>query len=237
MNKKQQIVEFLKTGDEQLSKANLDEYKFFKDNEDILITMDDWGHLLYEAYNKEMVTIRMLKQGPEISIQAPAAAVLVPSPENLKTDAAAGGAPKYEMHTPAFLQWKMQDEFGEEDKTSDEIRVAKFLRAIYLKLPVPSRMTPREKRNRPQSLSEGRVETEIQVSIRSKKYKDLEKLGCNAETAKLAEELSTRSKILLSMYIPKEIGVEGDSEVIRIFWGAIMELVSVRDDWFMSNIL
>ena len=193
--------------------------------------MSDWGDLLREASNQEMLTIRMLK-GPEFSVDAPAVSNPTTPVEKVRKDLPADYTATHKPPTPPFLRWKVQDEFGDEDKTADEVRVAKFLRAIYLKLPVQSQMTPKERRNRMQQLDDGRVKADVNINIREKTFKDLESHGTMPETEVLAKELRIKCKVLLSMYIPEEAGLEdGSKKIIQIFWGAIMVLVSVSSIW------
>lgn len=195
--------------------------------------MHDWDDVLEEARDREMISIRMLENVPSFSFDGPSGST---SPSGDATGAQTPTSVKtirQRIVTPPFLHWKMQNEFGEEENTPDlAVREAKFLRAILLKLPVPARMSLKERKKRPQDLSERRALTDTEISIQQRTYEDVEEHVKVAATRELAEKLLDKSAELLSMYIPSkhveaDINGEGSSATVRIFWGAVVELISV----------
>ena len=232
LNKKQQLVEFI---NEEKPESSIDpnNYHFKRDDNDSVITVHDWGDVLEEARDREMISIRMLENVPSFSFDGPSGstspagdAIGAQTPTSIRTI-------KQRINTPPFLHWKMQNEFGEEENTPDVVvREAKFLRAILLKLPVPARMSLKERKKRPQDLSERRALTDTEISIQQRTYEDVEEHVKAATSRELAEKLFDKSANLLSMYIPSkhvEAGIdgEGSSATVRIFWGAVVELISV----------
>ena len=258
LNKKQQILEFLAENSDPSVNIEPNNYGFWRDDDGKQITFENWSTVLQEGRNKEMLTVRMQEDAPSMVVVSPpghafpaasssASAATIPtatanaaSSPALSALASTATTPtivtnavsntkKFTLKTKAFLAWKMQDEFGEEETSPLEERVSKFLRAIYLHLPVPSKMTSKERSKRPQAASEKRAQADQTFPIQQRTFSQLqEHVTASPKLGAFAQEMLDRSKALLLLFIPAELGVDFDSDAVRVFWGAVSEILQVR---------
>ena len=241
LNKKQQILEFLAKSSDPRTGIEPNSYSFWRDDDGQQITFANWSTVLQQARNNEMLSVRMQKETPSIVVVSPPAqassaplgsADAASTTTTTGTMAAAHAVPKtkdFTLKTKAFLAWKMQDEFGEEEKSPVEERVSKFLRAIYLRLPVPTDMTAKERMKRPQADSEKRAQADRIIAIQQRFFNQLQE-HINAAAPKLgafAQDTLGRSKALLLLFVPSDLGADFDSDAIRVFWGAVSEILQV----------
>ena len=131
LNKQQQILEFLSTGEE---KARPSEYRFwFKRKQHI--TIGNWASLLRDSRTDEIVDIWMKKE--EVLVQL-AEEYNIRIPSRQPTFNAAGIDDPADHKTipivSAFLAWDILDEIGEPIKISLPVRVNRFLKAIYARV-------------------------------------------------------------------------------------------------------
>lgn len=171
----------------------------------------------------------MQVETPKIAIDAP------PEDTNSDTKKASShsGSTKSQntqpaLNTPAFLAWPMQDEFGEKETLPVEKRVSKFLRAIYLGLPVPNVMTVKERTKRPQAVSEKRAQARHTVTVSQTTFAELQEQIKVSSVKEIGQELLDKSKELMLLFVPSSLGVDFGSNATRVFWGAISEILQVR---------
>lgn len=133
LNKQQQILEFLSTGQK---KARPIEYRFwFKGKEQI--TIGNWTTLLRKSQSDEIVDIWMKNEVPKIQVQRPEEDTIRLPTRQPTFDAAGTDDPDKDKTIPivsAFLAWDILDEFGEADQISLSNQVNRFLEAIYARV-------------------------------------------------------------------------------------------------------
>ncbi len=118
--------------------------------------------------------------------------------------------PDNPSHVPvvaAFFAWDILDEFGDSDKVSLPDRVEKFLKAIYNRLAAEAKIQVVE-----------RSEDQVQDCL-TERLEDLPAL-----------ELLQNFQLLIKLYIPE--GQHSSSHHIRMYWGAVYEIVDVRPPSF-----
>ena len=242
MNKKQQIVDALNEGKEGEAEVP-DDYQFLQYDNDAPINFHDWESVLLHSRDIEMLSIRMLKDTPGINIKAPSESGSHSIHEHASNEVSTG-IDRLEDPSLAFLAWEMQDEFSRKEKAPLGDRIAKFLRAIHLKLPVPTEMTLKERRKRPQDESERRFQEVHEIKIDEQTFNDVEQ-QTRILTSHLdsdVKDLLQQCKTLLAMYLPNEYvegntGNERSSTTVRVYWGAVGDLLSVSLSGNPSSIL
>ncbi|KAL9130007.1 MAG: hypothetical protein Q9217_001691 [Psora testacea] len=237
LNKKQQILEYLQDdipangktepGDETTMKCKTkaSQYHFWRDDDGIQITFDNWLSILQDSRDRELLSIRMQVDTPTMILDAPGIINPGTGDASKYSPPAKSKDSRHELKTPAFLAWPMQDEFGEKETLPIEKRVSRFLRAVYLKLPVPNDMTVKERVRRPQAVSEKRAQARQTLSIHQTTYAELEKHIQASSLGPFAQELLDKSKSILQLFLPSSLGIDFDSDAIRIFWGAVSEIL------------
>ena len=175
-----------------------------------------------------MLSIRMQKDTPAIAVHTPTspAPPAQTSPQSAKSGQSQGQSSS--LKTPAFLAWKMQDEFGEEEKSPVETRVSKFLRAIHLTLPVPTILTAEERSKRPQAVSEKRAQAKANITVQQRTFTELQAHVSATNLGTFAQEMIDKTKAILLLYVPPSLALDYESEAIRLIWGAVEELLLVR---------
>ena len=131
------------------------------------------------------------------------------------------------LKAPAFLEWPMRDEFGEEETVSTKYRVSMFLRAIYLGLPVPNDMKRKERPRYPQGFSERRAQAKQPFVIQPTTFAYLQKHIGRFKLGPLGQDLLSRAQELMHLFIPFLDGVDIDSHATSILWGAVSEILRV----------
>ena len=228
MNKKQQIIEFLDADNPSETKANPADYHFWREEDGLQITFSNWGEVLRGGRHREMLSIRLQKYVPKLAVLGltgshPPSESSVQKRNNSPSDFQVSA-----VEPPAFLEWKMLDEFGNEEKSSRADRIAKFLRAIHLKLPVQVELTLRERSKRPQDMSERHANEAEILSIRQFTYDELYSHLESSKIGLLGGRLLEKTKVLLSMYLPKDVANGITFETIRLLWGAVFKFLQVR---------
>ena len=128
-----------------------------------------------------------------------------------------------------FLAWPVVDDFGETNKSSEHVRIKRFLNLIYGSLPATCRQTHTVQGtqvatggNSPRS---GR-DTKGVICISGSRREDAEDFRYNEphdESACCIErEMLQESNTLLTYFIPEKY--EENFEPIQLFWGAVREL-------------
>ncbi|KAL9102114.1 MAG: hypothetical protein Q9163_002698 [Psora crenata] len=245
LNKQQQLLEII---DEQLvsqedpktirltDKTKPGDYHFWRDDDGLRITFENWGEVLREAHTKEMLSIRMRRDTPTVGKETPVAnnSIIRGEPQ---LRVASSQEAKAARNTPAFLEWPMQDEFGENGNLPVQERVSKFLRAIHLRLPVPSAMTAKERAKRPQAFSEKRAQAN-DIYIPPKSFAQLQKDVGAAKLVDTAGVLIEKCAEMLLLFIPSSLGVDFQSDALRVFWGAVWEILqeAARVDNFKQEL-
>ena len=174
-----------------------------------------------------MLSIRMQQDTPAIAVHTPTSPALPAQADTQPDPGNKSQGQTYMLKTPAFLAWKIQDEFGEEEKSPVEARVFKFLRAIHLTLPVPTILTVRERSKRLQAVSEKRAHANANMTIQQRTLTELQTHVAATTLGSFAQEMVDKSKAILLLYVPQDLAVGSKSEVIRLFWGAVEELLLV----------
>ncbi len=180
--------------------------------------------MLEESHGKEILSIRMQRKPPANVPKVPDDVY----PGNNKGESATNPIPAPVLRTPAFLEWPMRDEFGEKETIEVKRRVSLFLRAVYLGLPVPNDMTRIERARYPQAVSEKRAQAIAPLSIQPTSFADLQKyIKVAPSLGTLGQELLSKAKELMRLFVPSSDGTDFDSPAIGIFWGAVSEVLQV----------
>ena len=132
----------------------------------------------------------------------------------------------------AFLAWDIRDEFGEKDDRSVEIRVNRFLKAIYRALPATcqaSVIEPSASAPQTEQMTRTGENTRRRIDIVGKTLSEVKELVDGRELNKSRNEYPTGRRMieectkLLNFFIP---GIrDRPSEPIKLFWGALYELM------------
>ena len=210
------------------------------------IEPEDWGSILQSHRDREMLSIQMRREAPPIEVTGTSEPV-----SHLASEAVSQRSPRprpdMQLPTRAFLTWKMQDEFGNEVQAPEAERIARFLRAIHLKLPVKLpeslRMTPFEQRKRPQDVTERRARQAEEIEFAEKTFEEVRNqsmvqspsLGNEIQFFEEDEDivvLLRRCRQLLQMFLPEDNvdgnpGRERSSATVRVYWGAIWEFLQL----------
>ena len=130
--------------------------------------------------------------------------------------------------TPPFLEWPMQDEFGERETLHVEKRLSTFLRAIYLGLPTPNRVTKIEGARSSQTFSEKRAQA-IEASIQPTTFSKLQvNIKSSLSLEGIGQEFLIKAKELMLLFISPSHGLDSNHQAIGIFWGAVSMILLVR---------
>ena len=132
----------------------------------------------------------------------------------------------------AFLAWDIRDEFGEKDDRSVEIRVNRFLKAIYRALPAtcqasvtePSASAPRtEQMTRTGENTRRRIDIVGKTLSEVKELVDGRELNRSGNEYPMGRRMIEECTKLLNFFIP---GIrDRPSEPIKLYWGALYELM------------
>ena len=227
MNKQQQILEYIKEGDE---KPRPMDYPIKIDEE--TITIQNWASVLQRSRFSETLDLWMKKDIPEQSTQErehPADSfVSADSTVNPPETLASLG-----IVTP-FLAWPVLDEFGEPDEHSLSDRVEKFLRAIFIALPTGNVMSMQERAMLPKLATAQRIGAKRRIQIVAQSSDTIrnhlaglspEKSGSN-DSHLFASEVFEQFEMIIALFLPEPY--KADSDPVGLYWGAVYEIIRVR---------
>ena len=204
-----------------------DAYHFWRDDDGLQITFENWGFILQESQNQEMLSIRLQIETPTISIHTPNE-----SSPDIKVGAisevpAVSQTLAREPKTLPFLEWPMRDEFGEKEILGINERLSMFLRAIHLGLPLPHNMTRKERARYPQAVTEKRAQAKANLSFQPTSFAKLKSNIDNSSLGDIGQELLAKTKVLMLLFVPPSHGLELEPKATGIFWGAVSEILQV----------
>lgn len=234
MNKQQQILEYIKEGDE---KPKPIEYPIKLDEEKV--TIQNWASVLERSRFSETLDLWMKKDIPEIRFQPTEESTEEgehPAESYASTDSTVDlpeTLASLNIVTP-FLAWPVLDEYGEPDELSLPDRVDKFLRAIYIALPAGGVMSTQERAMRPKLATAQRIGAKESTVIvpqspdKIRKYLasiSPDKTGSN-DSYLFASEVFEQFEMILTLFLPDPY--KTTSAPIGLYWGAVYEIIRVR---------
>lgn len=230
MNKQQQILEYIKEGDEELQPMDYP----IKLNEE-LITIQNWTSVLERYHSSETLDLWMKKDIPEIRVQSTEEGQhLANSPTSAGFTVNTPGALNSLGIATPFLAWPVLDEFGEPEELSLNDRVDKFLRAIYIALPTGDVMSTPERAMRPKLATAQRIGAKGSTVIAQQSPDEIRRYlaGISADRTEsndshlFASEIFEQFEMILALFLPKTY--KAGSAPIGLYWGAVYEIIKVR---------
>lgn len=245
MNKQKQIREILEKGKEH---SNPHQYTLHTGSH--MVKATSWAHVQLSA-TEEVLNLWMKTPRPtvpKVSVRNTEGDLdqdsksTIESGHDICDDERTGaetctaiGGLRFVPVVSAFLAWDIRDEFGEKDDSSVETKVNRFLRAIYRALPATCQDDVAEQSASPtktEEITETGRSAHPKIEIVGKTLSEVQKLVDTRDSIMSREEspmerrMLEECKKLFSLFIPSV----HDSEPIKLFWGALYELM-VRVSW------
>ncbi len=132
----------------------------------------------------------------------------------------------------AFLAWDIRDEFGEKDDSSVETKVNRFLKAIYRALPATCRgdvVEPSANATQTEQITRSGESARLRIDIVGKTLSEVQHLvhtrksNTSGEVYPMERRMIEECIKLFNFFIPSVH--ERRSEPIKLFWGALYELM------------
>lgn len=128
-----------------------------------------------------------------------------------------------------FLVWPILDESGErDDKLDINDRVSRFLRAIYLELPIEKRFTNEELSKKPGQAVAQHAGARPLVTIRNRTLAQVEENFDHPGAPTLALQFLDQFRRLLRLFLPQPFSDRDSlSPFVQLYWGATYQLLQV----------
>lgn len=247
MNKQKQIREILEKGKEH---SNPHQYTLHVASH--MVKAMTWAHVQYSATD-EVLNLWMRTPGPDVpKVSVENTEGDVDQEIRLTTEnghnigdqerarAETSNGPSELGSVPvvsAFLAWDIRDEFGEKDDRSVELTVSRFLKAIYRALPAtcqasvaePSASAPQASAPQTEQITRTGENARRRIDIVGKTLSEVQDLVDARELNRLGNEYPTERRMieecttLFNFFIPSVR--DRPSEPIKLFWGALYELM------------
>lgn len=136
----------------------------------------------------------------------------------------------YRLVSP-LLERDIVDEFGTRDSLSKEERVQRFLKAIYLDLPI--RQTMGENKRKTNQASAQYDVTKSVISIEDKTFDEVFTLEKSRwiGTSDSATIFSLNFQKILRLFLPENICSGSDtSPSVKLYWGLVYRITMVRSE-------
>ena len=241
MNKQKQIREILEQGKEH---SNPDQYTLHIGSH--MVKATSWAHVQHSA-TEEVLNLWMKTPRPavpKVSVKNTEgdsdqdSKLTIESGHDIGDEATGAEISpaiselKFVPVVSAFLAWDIRDEFGEKDDSPVQTKVNRFLKAIYRALPATCQDDVAEPSASPaqtEQITETGRSARPKIEIVGKTLSEVEKLVDTRNSITSGEDASIERRVmeectkLFGLFIPSVD--ERRSEPIKLFWGALCELI------------